>query len=438
MNRREFLRISAMAAASVGFPYYVPKRVLGADGRSSSNDKMRVGFIGAGGRARHLMTAERLADHGTIVAIADCCRPKAEQAAKSLPNAEQIKVYGDYRQLLEREKLDVVFVPTTTHARALICIHAMQAGLDVYAEKPLTLTVAEGRVLAKAVKKYKRVLQVGTQQRSIPINAWASKLVREGGIGKVKEVQVCNFEGPVAWTPQPAQPMPEGLDWDQWCNQTELRPYHGQLQNRWSIWWDYDGGGQSWGVSGWGTHSLDQVQCALGTDDTGPVEITLEGNPPASMPTDLAAAARLPKVTMRYANGTVLKLANPKRQPQLDDLGAIFVGEKGTLEIKRGSCVASSPELLKGAPPDTAQGPLEAADHLANFFECVRTRAIPNAGVETAHRATTVCHLVNISREVGGTLKWDPVAERFTNNDAANKLLSRPRRKGYELPTDLA
>jgi predicted dehydrogenase len=295
------------------------------------------------------------------------------------------------------------------------------AGFDVYAEKPLTLTIGEGRVLVNAARKLNRIVQVGSQQRSMPINQFASKLVREGALGRVREVITFNFWPPDDWMPRASQPIPDGLDWDQWCNQTALRPYHPSLHYGWGKYVEYDGGGQSWGVSGWGTHSLDQVQCALGTDDTGPVEIIPEEPGPNG------------KVTLRYENGTLLKLAGAKRG--FEDLGAIFVGENGRIDIRRGSAVADPKELLKGAPPDSPSvRPGETTPHLKNFFECLRTRAKPNADVEIGHRATTVCHLVNIVRAVGRKLYWDPKSEQFTGDDEANQFLARPRREGFELP----
>ncbi|MEO8662708.1 MAG: Gfo/Idh/MocA family oxidoreductase [Bryobacteraceae bacterium] len=406
MNRRTFLQ----AASAVALPF---SRAMGA------NDRIRVGFIGMGGRAKWLIGYNM---PGTeIVAVADCHFPRCFEAAKVRPDAEKWTKYQDYRKMLDREKLDVVFVETTTHARVLIAMTALERGLDVYAEKPVSLTIAEGRTLANAVKKTNRVLQVGTQQRSMPYNMFASKLVRDGAIGKIHTVLACNFEPGKAWVPQEAQPVPEGLDWDLWCNQTELRPYHHDLQYKWSSWWDYDGGGQSWGVSGWGTHALDQVQAALGTDNTGPVEM---------WPEEPGEQAR---VTMRYASGTLLKIAGVAR-PDHSDLGAIFQGENGQIEIKRGISETNRPELFKDAPDPTVEGFGEDFYHLNNFFACVRSRKAPNATAETGHRATTVCHLVNITRQVGRKLKWDPVAEQFADDPQANKLLWRPRRKGYELP----
>lgn len=406
MNRRYFL------GAAAALPLLDPKRVMGA------NDRIRVGFIGMGGRAHWLLGYDLPGKE--VVAVADCARDRMVETVKAHSEGSRWTQYTDYRRMLDQEKLDVVFVETTTHARALIAIHALQAGLDVYAEKPLTLTVAEGLALRKAVNKYKRVLQTGTQQRSIPANAYASKLVREGAIGFVHTVVACNFEPPKTWIPRAPMAIPEGLDWDQWCNQTELRQYHVELQRGWSSYRDYDGGGQSWGVSGWGTHALDQVQCALGTDHTGPTEIWQE-----------EVGATKP-IFMRYLNGTVLKMVGPKRDHA--DLGAIFYGTNGRIEIKRGLFETDRSELLKGAPEPTPEGRGEDSYHLTNFFDCVRTRKLPNAHVEVGHRSTTVCHLANICRELERPLRWDPGHERFFNDGDADRLLARPRRKGYELP----
>jgi predicted dehydrogenase len=411
MKRRDFLRTTTAVTA---VPSFIPSHAFGA------NDRLQIGFIGVGGRARWLIKNEEFPG-AEIVAVADCYLPRCDEAAQLRPDGERWKKYQDYRRMFDKEKLDAVFIETTTHARVLVSIHALQAGLDVYAEKPLTLTVAEGRTLVKAVRKYKRVLTTGTQQRSMPQDIYASKLVREGAIGKVRTVIACNFLAPAPWEPKPEQPMPDGLDWDQWCNQTELRPYHKELQFRWALWRDYDGGGQSWGVTGWGAHALDQVQCALGADNTGPVEVWPEEPGPKG------------KVTMRYASGTLLKLEEPIKKDH-SQLGAIFIGDKGRIQILRGTYVPDPPELLKGAPDPTPEGPGENRYHIKNFFDCVRSRKRPNADVEIGHRASTVCHLMNICREVGRKLQWDPRAEKFVDDAEANKLLSRPRRKGFELP----
>ncbi len=423
MKRREFLTRSAAATAAISFPTIIPRHVLAADGVPGANDRIQLGIIGLGGRARGLLLDEEFPG-AEIVAVADCFKERYEQAAANVPGGDKWHKYQYYKEMFEKEKLDAVFVETTTHARVLVCIHALQAGLDVYGEKPLTLTVAEGRALVNAVKKYNRILQTGSQQRSMPANMYASKLVREGAIGKVHTVITYNFEPGKVWVPDSPtpDPIPEGLDWDQWCNQTELRPYYEKMRRGWGEYVEFDGGGQSWGVTGWGTHSLDQVQCALGTDDTGPLEIWPEEQGPHC------------KVTMRFASGTLLKLEGAKREKNLDDLGAIFIGDQGKIEIIRGSFTATPEDLHKGSPPNTPLGAHETTPHISNFLECVRTRQKTNADAETGHRATTLCHLVNICRTVQRKLQWDPRAEQFIGDEEANKLLSRPRRKGYELP----
>ncbi len=407
-TRRDILK-------TVAFPFVAASTVRGA------NDRVEIGFIGVGLRARWLLRRE---DMGTarVVAMADINPAVLAETSRYQPDGQVWRPYHDYRRMFENEKLDAVFVETPTHARALICMHAMQAGLDVYAEKPVSLTVHEGQVLTKAARHYRRVLQVGTQQRSIPMNMFASRLVETGKIGRIRKVIVCNFLAPERWVPKPAQPKPPGLDWDQWCNQTELRPYHSALHRGWSNYWDFDGGGQSWGVTGWGTHSLDQVQDALGTSLTGPVEIRLGDQS---------------KVTLVYASGAEVSL----EQPKIDDhqqLGAIFQGTDGEIQILRGDFKTNRPELRQGAPEPTKEGPGESTPHVRNFVECIRSRQLPNADVEIGHRSTVVCHLVNICREVGRTsLAWDPKVERFhgPGADEANAKLSRPRRKGYELPS---
>jgi len=421
-TRRQFLSASAIAAVGLTLPFSTQSATR-KHRKVGANDRIQVGVIGLGGRAAHILRNEQLATMPDVdvVAVADCDLSRLN-GKKDIRGNDKWHKYQHYQEMLEKEKLDAVFIETTTHARVLACIHALQAGLDVYGEKPLTLTIAEGQTLVKAVRKYKRILQTGSQQRSMPINIYASDLVREGKIGKIREVLTCNFlPGKVWQNPGKTESIPKGLDWDAWCNQTDLRPYSKDLQHGWGNYVDYDDGGQSWGVSGWGTHSLDQVQCALGTDSTGPVEIWPEEPGPAG------------KVTARYANGTLLKMHNPKR-PTHEDLGAIFVGEKGTIEILRGDFRCTIKELRDAAPPVLPEGPGESVPHIRNFFDCMRSRKQPNADVEVGHRSVTLCHLVTICRTLGRKLNWDPKREQFHDDKEANALLSRPRRAGYELP----
>jgi predicted dehydrogenase len=427
-------------SAAFTLPYFVPGQVLGQAGQLGANETVRIGVVGLGGRARGLVSDCLQNVRGyRLVAISDCFAPlfatflaQVKKAGFDGPCA----TYEDCREMFTKEKLDGVMVQTTTHARAWVCAHAMQAGLDVYIEKPMCLTVAEGRYLVNAARKWKRVTQVGSQQRSMPINNWASDLVKNGAIGKVHTVLAPNFIGPQTWTNQPPQPLPEGgCDgwWDVWTNQAPLRPYHSQLHHGWASWRDYDGGGKSFGVTGWGTHSYDQVNRALGTDETGPVEVLLEEPVRASQSGKFKGDRA--KVTMTFTTGTKLKLHLESEEGP--GLGAIFVGDRGKIEINRGR-VASNPKELVESPDNPGKKDVAgAAPHVANWLECIKTRARCNADVEFGQRSTTLCYLVNIARDlgrVGEVLKWDPASERFTNCDEANLHLARPRRRGYELP----
>ncbi len=457
MKRREFLRKSA-AAAAAGFaaPYFVPAHVLGRAGRIGANDKVNVAIIGLGGRARTIAKTCLPIPEMRIAAVCDCFAPRCGQFIKAVGKDQKWASYEDFREMVETEKLDGVMLETTTHARAWVTTLAMQAGMDVYIEKPMCLTIAEGRYMVKAARKFGRVTQVGTQQRSMPINNWASDLVKNGAIGKVHTVLAPNFVGPDRWIDQPAQPMPKGGTegwWDVWTNQAALRPYHPQLHRGWARWWAYDGGGRCYGVTGWGAHSYDQIQRALGTDETGPVEVWLEEpvkimptgkfeNPPDDRDTGVAyrrlakpVVGPRAKVRMKFASGTELRL-------HLDGdwgpgLGAVFVGDKGKIEINRNKLASNPKELIESPDNPGPNKKPETQYHIENWIHCIKTRERCTADIEYGQRSSTLCYLVNIARDVGQVgkkLKWDPEAERFTNCDEANTMLSRPRRKGYELP----
>ncbi len=420
-NRRHFLKT---AASTLAAPTLVPSSVLAAAGRPGANDRICVGLIGAGHRSEALIQ-ESPADL-KLVAVADCDRRAIADRLSKFRNfqgsvvAEKCSPYQDYRRMLSEEKLDGVFVATPTHARVLICIHAMQAGLDVYAEKPLTLTIEEGQILARAERKYRTVFQVGTQQRSIAINNFGSDLIRNGAIGKVHTVKCPNFPGPRPLPDWPPQPTPPEMDWDLWCNQAPRVPFSPELHpglGRWARFRPFCG----WLVTGW-VHAFDQIQRALGTDNTTPVEIWPEEPGPDG------------RVSMRYASGTLLKLDMPEdKGPRM---GGIFIGEKGKIEINRNRLAANPPELIREAPPpaDKSEYASVSREHIGNWVHCMRTRGTPVATAAIGHRSTTICHLINICRELGRKLRWDPVREEFIADDEANALRSRSRRKGYELP----
>lgn len=460
-TRREILKAGA---AALTLPAMIPGHVLGQDGSSPASETVRVGVIGCGGRSRLIREGADVKGF-KVVAACDCQLKKAEKYVEELSGGERWGVYDDFRKMIEKEKLDAVMVETTTHARAWVTMIAMQMGMDAYIEKPMCLTIAEGRIMVNAARKYGRVTQVGTQQRSMPINNWASDLVKNGALGKIKTVLAPNFVGPFRWTKTSSADVKSPVEpwWDVWTNQAELRPYDAALCGGWARWWDYDGGGLCFGVTGWGTHSYDQINRALGTDNTGPVEVVLD-EPVAERETGKFAPRetvggvligdtgdadtgtqyhRMAKlsgpraqVRMKFASGTELKLSlDGDRGP---GLGAIFVGENGKIEINRNKLASNPKELVRSPENPGPNTRPETAYHIENWIECIKSRQPCNADIEIGQRSSTLCYLVNIVRDVGRvgeTLKWDPVAERFTNCDEANVFLSRARRKGYELPS---
>ncbi|NUQ63649.1 MAG: Gfo/Idh/MocA family oxidoreductase [Pirellulales bacterium] len=459
-TRRELLKAGA---AAIALPALVPGRVLGQDGSAPPSETVRVGVIGCGGRARVIREGADVKGF-KVVAACDLQLLKAQKYVEELSGGEKWGAYDDFRMMIEKEKLDAVMVETTTHARAWIAMIAMQMGMDAYIEKPMCLTIAEGRAMVHAARKYNRVTQVGTQQRSMPINNWASDLVKNGAIGKIKTVLAPNFVGPFRWTKTSSADVKSPVEpwWDAWTNQAELRPYDPALHHGWARWWDYDGGGLCFGVTGWGTHSYDQVNRALGTDETGPLEVVLDepvadretgkfapresvggvtigDTGDADTGTDYHRMAKLSgpraQVRMQFAGGAELKLSlDGDRGP---GLGAIFIGEKGKIEINRNKLASNPKDIVRATENPGPNTRPETAYHIENWIECIKSRKRCTADVEIGQRSSTLCYLVNIVRDVGRVgemLKWDPVAERFTNCEEANAFLDRPRRKGYELP----
>jgi predicted dehydrogenase len=434
-SRRQFIvRTAGAAATAIAAPYVIPSGILAWEGRLGPNDKIAVGGIGVGRQAGGLMDTAQTLPEVRIVAIADVNLPRAEERARKY-SAES---YQDYRKLLERKDIDAIITGTPDHWRSLVSIHSCQAGKDVYAEKPMTLTIREGRLMVQAVRKYGRVFQTGSQQRSQKENRFGCELIRNGRLGKISMVIGSNYPSP--WEcGLPAQTVPQGLDWDMWCGPNEVVPYHIDLYTPrskpgWISFRPYSGGE----MTGWGAHGLDQIQWALGMDDTGPVEVWTEGDR-FSAPTYNEPESRdrgekicsVPMIYYRYENGITVKLDNGNPG------GAIFIGEKGKIEIFRGK-VTSNPKELAEEPIRNDEVHLYKSDHhMKNWLECIKSREKPIADVEVGHRSATVCHLGNIARWLGRKLKWDPKKEEFVDDAEANRYLDRPRRKPYELPQEV-
>lgn len=413
-SRRRFLELGSAASIGVAIPYFIPSRVLGNAARPGANDRVNIGVVGSGGRGAFL--AAHMPAAGRVVALCDCYEKQMEAALKNCGNPNW-STYQDYRRMIDAEDLDAVIVATTDQNRVLACVLACQAGLDIYAEKPLTLTMAEGRLLIQAVRKYDRVCQVGTHQRCMEPNRFAVNLIRNGAIGKVHTVLARQYKAPKTYTGMPEETIPKGLDWDLWSGAAPLRPYNQWLHLKkegyqgWAQWRDYSGGD----VTLHGAHAADQIQNALGKDGTGPVEI---------WPTSEGPEAQ---VRMRYADGTTIRFER--------DFGvwwgAVFVGEKGKIEINRGRIASNPKDLIRGAPKTSGD---DASPHLQDWLDCIKSRAEPIVNIETGHRAVNLCHLINICRDVGRRIHWDPAKETFSGDAEANQLMSRSQREGFEQP----
>ncbi|MBN2024464.1 MAG: Gfo/Idh/MocA family oxidoreductase [Pirellulales bacterium] len=432
-TRRQFLKRSAAAAAgALVAPQFIPRSALASADRPGANDRIGVGYIGPGRRAWQLMD---LPPEGEIVAAADVELAKAEKVA-TRSKCKSFKAYHDYRKLLENKDVDAVVVATPDHWRAIACIHACQAGKDIYAEKPLALTIKESRAIADAVKRYNRVCQVGTQQRSMPQNRRACELIRNGALGRVHTIVAKAFPSP--WFMNlPAQEVPKGLNWDAWCGPAPVVPFNKDLyipraKPGWISVWPFSGGE----MTGWGAHGFDQIQWALGMDDSGPVEVSSTDGPfkPPTFDTPVTQT-ELDKfflkkhiVTFRYENGPLVKLTSGSAA------GGTFVGEKGKLVLERGRFSCNPAELAKTKLPDDAVRLYVSNHHMKNWFDCMKSRKDPVCTAEIGHRSGTVCHLGNIARWLGRPLKWDPIREIFPEDDEANRFLDVPRRAEYPLP----
>jgi predicted dehydrogenase len=417
VSRRKFLAGSAAALAA---PLILPSSAHAKPGNPGPNDRVGIGYVSVGRRARQLMGLPK----GTeIVAISDVNQPRLDEVAGD----KGWKQYHDYRDMLQDDAVDAVIVASPDHWHALHSIQAYEAGKDVYCEKPMTLTVREGRAMVKAARKNKSVTQTGSQQRSMSQCRHGCELIRNGYLGDISIIHAANYPSP--WECDlPEQPVPEGLNWDMWCGQTEPRPYHIELytprvrghEAGWISYRPYSGGE----MTGWGAHGLDMIQWALGTDESGPVEVE-----PLLDTEREDAVHKGPncEVRFKYANGVVVHLGKGPGG------GGIFEGSEGTLLIDRGKCESKPENLAAIKLKDSDIHLYESSNHLQNWVDCIRSRERCIADVEIGHRSATMCHLGNIARWTKRPLKWDPEKEIFPGDDEANGYLERPMRSPYRI-----
>ncbi len=439
MKRRDFLKTAAGTLAAAGaLPTIIPATALGKNGRKPPSDRVVVGMIGTGdlGRRHHLrgflLQNEKVAPRVDVAAVCDVDRKRVAEAAQSCKEFANTRVgiYHDFRKLLERKDLDAVFVVTPDHWHAIPAIAAMEAGLDVYCEKPLSLTIEESKAMVAAARRYGAVFQVGSQQRSNDRFRLACELVRNGKIGKIKRVDtVLHGVKKGDWVPE--ETPPAHLDWDFWLGPAPYKEYRPNLVHyefRWQ--YAYSGGV----MTDWGAHHNDIAQWALGMDESGPVyvdgtkaEFAEEG------PHDVALTF---DVHYRYANGVDL-YCHTEKQTYPDGTkfgnGIKFTGENGWIFVSRGEIQASDPDLLKSkfGPGDVRL--YNSDHHHVNWLDCIQSRERCICDVEVGHRSVTVCHIGNISMRLGRPLNWDPQKEQFVGDDQANAMLGRPMRAPWHL-----
>ncbi len=420
-TRRRFLHDSCLAAAGLCAPYYWTGE---ARAEKSKNDRVRVGAIGIGGRGKSI--AREAAKFGDIVSVCDVDSHRVEAAKQMLGG--KAATFGDYRKLLEGNNVDAVVIATPDHWHTKIALDAMEAGCDVYCEKPLTLTIDEGKLICDAVKRTGRVFQVGTQQRSEFGLRFlqAIAMIRDGRIGELKRV-VASTGGGQTGGPFAVTQTPKHLDWNMWLGQAPEVAYTAERCHANFRWWREYAGGQ---MTDWGAHHVDIALWAIGLPDSGMLTLSGTGDVPNvdngyNMPAQFDVTCTMP-------NGLPLQMVTGQRQ------GILFEGDKGRFFVNRGGIFGKPVEALTDNPlPDDAIAKLykgkTTGSHMGNFFECMESREQPISDVFTHHRAVSVLHLANLCLLLRRKLTWDLALEQIVGDDEAKSHQSRKQRKGFEI-----
>lgn len=447
-SRRSFLQKSVgLAAAGVAAPYFFTAAgAVAEDMPKSKNDRHVIGCIGNGGMGHG--DAREAARYGDVVAVCDVNRQHAE-SAKWDPNisAGKAEIYEDYRKLLDRKDIDVVTISTPDHWHVRIAIAALKAGKDVYCQKPLTLTIDEGKKICKVVKETGRVFQVGTQQRSGDGDFLSAvALCHAGRLGKIRRITCAIGDGPMGGPFKKVAP-PEGLNWDMWLGQAPKVDYMTErcdVNFRW--WFEYSGGK----MTDWGAHHVDIAQWAINMGHSGPLSIEpILGDFPQKlkdgMPTknDYYSTATKFEIKCVFPGDIELVVCSARRgDPWIGfndpTNGIFFEGKKGSFFVNRSGWGGNViDDLAKNPLPAELMKKLRKGkrtnSHMGNFMACVKDRSTPISDVESHHRALTTCHLANIAIRLGRKLNWDAEKEQIVGDDAANAFLSRPQREGYEV-----
>ncbi len=431
ITRRGFFKAGAFA---VGAPWVIPSSAIGLEEKVAPSNRIGLGFIGLG--AMNSGHIGRFLVHRDVQIVGGCDPwTHKRETAKDRINSryadilgkgvyQGCTVYNDFRELIQHSDIDAVVIATPDHWHTIPALTAVRAGKDVYLEKPMTLTIEEGRVLADAVKKNARVFQHGAQQRSHWDFGRAVELVRNGRIGQLKTIEVGIHAGATSSKCQ-EEPLPEGFDYDLWLGQAPLAPYCSTRcvgVRPWICIRDYSGGR----ITSWGSHHLDIAHWAMDADYSGPIEIEGSGVFPESGLYDTVLTW---SVTLRYANGVKVLFTDNIKQPQ----GIKFIGDEGWIFVNRSEIKANPSKILDSRIGDNELQLQTSRDHHQNFIDCIKSRDETVSPAEIAHRSTTACHLTNICLWLERKINWDPKKERFVNDPEADQFISRKMRKPWHL-----
>jgi predicted dehydrogenase len=432
INRRCFLKKAAgISIAAMGFPYVVASSALGKAGSVAPSNRIVMGCIGVGGQGTGNMRGFLGKSEAQVVAVCDVIESRRQNAKGIVDRRygdEGCATYSDFRDVLSREDIDAVVIVTQDHWHAVIAVAAARAGKDMYCEKPLGVSVVEGQAIARSIRRYGRVFQTGTQQRSDSKFRFACELARNGYVGKIHTVKVA-APGPeykrTYQKPTTEEPIPAGLDYDMYIGPAPMKPYNGG-RLAWPDWyliWDYCAG---FSVN-WGVHHLDIANWGCPTLTSEPFELKCKAGYRDDGLTDNINDWQ---AEFDYVSGLRMSFSdtgNPNKQ------GCQFEGDKGWVHVNRGGIWAEPASLLQVKIKPDEVHLHESANHHADFLNSVRTRSDPVSPVEAGHKASYLGLITDIAGRAKRKLKWDPVKEKFIGDEEANRMLSRPMRSPWHL-----
>lgn len=444
-TRRDFLkRSAAVATGAMILPQIIPSTAMGMGGKLPPSDRIVMGAIGVGSQGTgNMRTFLEYAKEVQFVAVCDVDSKHADNAKKLVDGTNKntdCRTYGDYREFLEKEKLDAVSIALPDHWHGLIYSAAANKKLDIYGEKPLARTIYDGRAIVSAVKKNNIVWQTGSWQRSGVNFRKAVELVVNGRIGKIIRVEVGLPDGGRGVGTPPVMEVPAELNWEMWLGPAPKVPFRGISHWNWRWILDYSGGQ----LTDWAGHHIDIAQWGLGMERSGPVEISGKGVYPReglyNVPVEY-------DFNCKYANGIEMRVANMSRYYNRSGkgwdgrekngafgMGAVWYGDEGWLQVGRNGMFAENPKVLEIQIGANEIHLYNSLDHHQNFLDCVISKKETIAPAEVGHRSISVALLGEIAMTTGLKLKWDPQAERFTNSEEANRLLLKPMRTPWALP----